>query len=65
MHIAKLGNENFESVISNKGKYVDIIGRIIDSSFGWLLLAILKNQWETSINNHMPFLKLLMMKILK
>lgn len=42
MHTIKLENENFKSGISNEGKYNDIIERIIDSSFGWLLLVFLK-----------------------
>lgn len=47
MHVFKLENENLKTVISNKNRYIGVIGRIIDSNFGWLLLVILKQkQWE-------------------
>jgi len=42
MHIVKLENENLKPVISNKDRYIGVIGRIVNSNFGWLLLVILK-----------------------
>lgn len=42
MHIVKLENERLKPVISNKNRYIGIIGRIVETNFEWLLIVILK-----------------------